>query len=137
VPEPTRTVRVAVRRLDDVLEERGIARVDFIKLDAEGGELAVLEGARRLLQTAPRPAILAEVEDLRTLQWGYKAREIVQLLARWNYRWFALSEAASLYPVSPDQESYDGNFVALPGERAEEFQLLLSDRQGRSLRTAS
>ncbi|HEY2548197.1 MAG TPA: FkbM family methyltransferase [Candidatus Acidoferrum sp.] len=137
VPEPTLTVRVAVRRLDDVLEERGIARVDFIKLDAEGGELAVLEGGRRLLQTAPRPAILAEVEDLRTLQWGYKAREIVQLLARWDYRWFALSEAGSLYPISPDQESYDGNFVALPDERAEEFQLLLSDRQGRSLLTAS
>ena len=46
VPEPTRQVRVAVRKLDDVLAERGIEHVDFIKLDAEGGELAILEGAK-------------------------------------------------------------------------------------------
>lgn len=131
VPEPTQQVRVAVRRLDDVLAERGIERVDFIKLDAEGGELGVLEGAKRLLQTAPRPAILAEVEDIRTRPWGYAAREIIQLLARWNYRWFALSEMGTVYAASPDDDSYDGNFVALPEERAEEFQRLLVEPQNR------
>jgi FkbM family methyltransferase len=131
VGEPTRPVRVSVRRLDDVLAERGVKHVDFIKLDAEGGELAVLEGAKRLLQTAPRPAILAEVEDVRTQPWGYAAREIMQLLARWNYRWFALSEMGTLYPVSPDDESYDANFVALPDERAEEFLRMLAEPQVR------
>jgi FkbM family methyltransferase len=129
VPEPTRTVHVPVRKLDDVLAEHGIEHVDFIKLDAEGGELAVLEGARKLLQTAPRPAILAEVEDIRTRPWGYPAREIMQLLAHWNYRWFALSETGSLYPASSDDESYDSNYVALPDERAEEFQRLLAEPQ--------
>ena len=126
VAEATRSVSVPVRRLDDVLAERGIERVDFIKLDAEGGELAVLEGARRLLQTVPRPAILAEVEDVRTRPWGYPARAIMQLLARWNYRWFALSEMGTLYPASADEESYDANFVALPDERAEEFQQMVA-----------
>lgn len=127
VPEPTRKVRVPVGRLDDLLKARGIEKVDFIKLDAEGGELAVLQGARRLLQTAPRPAILAEVEDIRTRPWGYPAREIMQLLARWNYRWFALSEMGALYPVSPDEDSCDGNFVALPDERTDELQTLLAE----------
>jgi len=131
VPEPTRLVRVSVRRLDDVLAERGIEQVDFIKLDAEGGELAVLEGGRRLLQTAPRPAILAEVEDIRTRPWGYPARKIMQLLARWNYRWFALGEMGTLYPASQDDESYDSNYVALPDERAEEFQRLLAEKPDR------
>jgi len=134
VPEPTRRVRVPVRKLDDVLAARGIEKVDFIKLDAEGGELGVLEGARRLLQTAPRPAILAEVEDIRTRPWGYPAREIMQLLARWNYRWFALNEAGTLYPASPDDESYDANFVALPDERAEEFQQMLAEKRDRRFR---
>ena len=124
VPEPTRTIRVPIRKLDDLLEARGISQVDFIKLDAEGGELSVLDGARKLLQTAPRPAILAEVEDLRTQPWGYAAREILHRLALWNYRWFALSETGTLYPLSLDEEAYDANFVALPDERAEEFQAL-------------
>jgi FkbM family methyltransferase len=50
VLEPTRRARVPVRKLDNLLEERGVEHVDFIKLDAEGRELAMLEGARRLLQ---------------------------------------------------------------------------------------
>jgi hypothetical protein len=33
----------------------------------------------------------------------------------------------SLYPASPDEESYDSNYVALPDERAEEFQRLLAE----------
>jgi FkbM family methyltransferase len=131
VQEPTRMLRVPVRKLDDALAELGIERVDFIKLGAEGAELAILEGARKLLQTEPRLAILAEVEDIRTRPWGYPAREIMQLLARWNYRWFALSETGSLYPASPDDESYESNYVALPDERAEEFQRLLAEPQGR------
>ncbi len=131
VPEPTRTVRVPVRSLDEVLAERGIEHVDFIKLDAEGGELAVLRGAKRLLQTKGRPAILAEVEDIRTRPWGYAAREIMQLLVVWGYRWFAVSEVGTLDPVSPDAETYDANYVALPCEREEEFLGLLAEKQGR------
>lgn len=127
VPDPTQRVRVEVRRLDDALAERGIKQVDFIKLDAEGSELAVLQGARRLLQTAPRPAILVEVEDVRTRPWGYKAREILELLAQWNYRWFAFTEIGTLYPALPDEDSYDANLVALPDERIAEFQSLLGE----------
>lgn len=127
VPDATQRVRVPLRRLDDVLAERGVGKVDFIKLDAEGSELAVLQGARRLLQAAPRPAILVEVEDVRTLPWGYQAREILQLLAQWNYRWFALSEIGTLYPASTAEESYDANLIALPDERVAEFQRLAGE----------
>lgn len=134
VAEPTRRVSVPVRRLDDVLAQLDVERVDFIKLDAEGGELAVLEGARKLLQTAPRPVILAEVEDIRTQPWGYHAREIIRLLALWNYRWFALSEMGTLYPVSPNEASYDMNFVALPDERAEELEQMLAEPRKRGTR---
>ena len=126
VPEPVRRIRVPIRRLDDVLEARGISQVDFIKLDAEGGELSVLQGAKRLLQTAPRPVILAEVEDLRTQPWGYAAREILRCLALRNYRCFALGEMGTLYPASLDEDLYDSNFVAVPDERTAEFDRLIS-----------
>jgi len=36
LPDPTSTVRVRVRRIDDVLAEQSISNVDFIKLDVEG-----------------------------------------------------------------------------------------------------
>jgi hypothetical protein len=37
----------------------------------------------------------------------------------------------TLYPASPDDESYDSNYVALPDERAEEFQRLLAEKPDR------
>ncbi|HKV26035.1 MAG TPA: FkbM family methyltransferase [Candidatus Acidoferrum sp.] len=121
VPEPTHRVQVPMRRLDDVLENLGIVKVDFIKLDAEGAEVEVLRGAAKLLQRTPRPVMLVEVEDLRTQPWGYAAREILQLLEKWNYRLFGLTESGSTYPARLDQESYDDNFVAIPHEQLNGF----------------
>src|SRR5207249_3252897 len=125
---PIRAVRVAVRRLDDVLAELGVSTVDFVKIDVEGAELSVLYGAMKLLQREPRPAILVEVQDIRTRPWGYAAREIIQFLIRMDYRWFAIAAKGALLPISCDQETYDANLVALPVERTEEFLELLGQR---------
>ena len=128
VDEPVRTIRVSVRRLDDVLEKLGVSKVDFLKLDVEGAELSVLYGAMKLLHRESRPAILAEVQDTRTQPWGYAAREIIQFLIRMDYRWFAIAAKGALLPISCDQETYDANLVALPVERAEEFLSLLGQK---------
>ena len=117
VSQPTRKLQVRVERLDDALKARKIAAVDFIKLDVEGAELAVLRGASTLLSTRPRPIILAEVEDLRTQPWGYPAKEILLFLRDVGYRWFSLDEDASLNELDLNQEKFRGNFVAWPGER--------------------
>lgn len=47
------TYAVDVRRLDDVLD----GRTDFIKIDVVGGELAVLHGARKIIETS-KPILL-------------------------------------------------------------------------------
>jgi FkbM family methyltransferase len=128
VGEATKTMRVSVRRLDDALEELDVSRVDFIKLDVEGAELTVLYGVMRLLLRESRPAILAEVQDNRTLPWGYAARDIIQFMIRMDYRWFAIAAKGALLPICCDQESYDANLVALPVERTEEFLSLLGQK---------
>jgi len=128
VDEPIRTVRVPVRRLDDVLGELGVFKVDLIKLDVEGAELSVLYGAMKLLHGRSRPAILAEVQDIRTQPWGYAAREILQFLIRMDYRWFAIAAKGALLPISCDQEEYHANLVALPVEREEDFLGLLGQK---------
>lgn len=117
VSQPTSLLRVPVERLDDVLKMRGIARVDFIKLDVEGAELAVLQGAPELLRRSPRPVILTEVQDIRTEPWGYRAAEILSFLSSLGFQWFAPQPSGFLAKLPLDSQTYDGNFVALPEER--------------------
>ena len=121
VPGKTRTLRVQVTSLDDWLRVRNLGRVDFIKLDVEGAELSVLNGARELLRRRPRPVILAEVEDVRTQPWGYRAREIVVTLDALEYEWFQPELNGRLVPIGPGREGFQANnLVAIPKERREE-----------------
>ena len=46
--------------LDDFLDNAGLAKVDFIKLDVDGNEANVLTGARRIIESA-RPRIMLEL----------------------------------------------------------------------------
>ena len=109
-------VKVQVVRLHDWLAEHRIAQVDFIKLDVEGGELPALEGAAKLLERRPRPVILAEVQDLRTKAWGYRAKDILMHLQNLGYEWFDLLEDGSLCDLDLSGNEFDGNFVAYPEE---------------------
>ena len=129
VEEGTETIRVSVETLDDVLWRLRVDVVDFIKLDAEGAELGVLQGARELLRGAARPVILAEVQDLRTQPWGYRARDIVELLLREKYCWFAVTGDGNLQPAATDMDSYDANLVAVPAERVDQVQKSIAARR--------
>lgn len=52
-------VKVAVKALDEYVAEKGLERVDFMKIDVEGFELDVLEGAVRVMREMS-PHILFE-----------------------------------------------------------------------------
>jgi FkbM family methyltransferase len=119
VTEPTRTVQVPVTSLDTFLPQQNVARVDFIKMDVEGGELGVLEGAEELLGRRPRPVILAELADSRTLPWGYRASAIYDFLAAKGYRWFAITQDGKLQ-ACPRTDQFGTNLVAFPDERVAE-----------------
>jgi FkbM family methyltransferase len=112
------TVAVQIERLDRVLEEQHITRVDFIKLDVEGAELSVLKGATELLSRMPRPVILAEVQDIRTEPWGYPAREIIRFLSDIDYVWFRPLPDGWIEELDTAPTEFDGNFVAIPAEQA-------------------
>jgi len=107
---------VKVVKLDDWLSRKNVGAVDFIKLDVEGGELEVLKGALLLVSGRPRPVILAEVQDVRTLPWGYSAIEIIDYLRNQGYLWFGLRTNGSVEEVNFASAEVEGNFVACPSE---------------------
>lgn len=69
-PEGEGTVRCELVSIDDVVREEGLPRVDCIKLDVEGAELAALRGAAETIRRF-RPKLIIclyhQPEDLYTL----------------------------------------------------------------------
>jgi FkbM family methyltransferase len=121
----TRTVEVDVVSLDEFIRENRISDVDFIKMDVEGAELSVLQGASRLLSSSARPWILAEIADLRTQPWGYSAREILEFLEQKGFHWFQPFGQGQLRPADRTLVSYNHNLVAVPSERMSTIQPFL------------
>jgi len=108
----TAPVTVPLRRLDDYLAGGEITRADVVKMDIEGAELSVLRGAEMLFRSN-RPTLLCEIEEARIAPWGYRGRDIVDLVAGWGYEWSAIAPRG-LRAMDPDQTTFSGNFVARP-----------------------
>jgi len=110
-------ISVETVRLDDYVSQFPLARVDFVKLDVEGGEREVLRGASSVL-TKFRPILICEILDATTQAWGYKAREIIQMLESFDFAWFDIRSNGSIVPHKI-REHYPEirNYVAVPKEK--------------------
>jgi len=115
--QPTKSVPVRLESLDECMEREGIEHIDFIKMDVEGAEMEVLNGATRLLDRRPRPVLMCEVYDIRTAPWGYPARAIVDFVSQRGFRWFSLTDDHKLRLVASESTEFAGNYVAVPEER--------------------
>lgn len=73
------TLRVATRRLDDLVPPA--TRIDLIKIDVEGAELQVLEGATETLRTS-RPIVLFETGPGGADEYGTAPEQIFDVFAR-------------------------------------------------------
>jgi FkbM family methyltransferase len=113
--------RVQVISLDEWINDHLIGSVDFVKVDVEGGELDVLLGAKALLERVPRPLFLVEVQDMRTVQWGYPAKEIIVHLQRKGFKWFRLLPGGSIREFTLSDGDLEDNFLACPKEREPEL----------------
>jgi FkbM family methyltransferase len=72
---------VPVRRLDSVLQELGIERLDFLKIDVEGGETPVILGAGETI-ARHRPIIFTEFNAWTQMTAG--ARNPMEVLEEWH-----------------------------------------------------
>ena len=83
---PTRSVR-----LDTVMAELAWPAVSLIKIDVQGAEARVLEGARETLARS-RPVLVMEIDDRALEAFGSSPRKIEGHLEELGYRMFAADE---------------------------------------------
>lgn len=119
--------KVQMRRLDDWVREEKINRVDFIKLDVEGGELDALRGAGELLRRF-QPVLLVEVQDIRTAPWNYPAADIIHELGAKGYSWFRIHMDGQMSRLDATATIFDGHFVAWPPGRLNEIGQFLLEK---------
>src|ERR1043165_8265108 len=91
---------VPVITLDEYVAQKGIQRVHFIKIDVEGAEKWVFEGADRLLTSTPGLTILFEAFELNARGFNYSTAEFLEALLKRGFRLSCLDETAQLVPIT-------------------------------------
>jgi FkbM family methyltransferase len=106
----TVTEKVVTKRLDDY----GFANCGFIKIDTEGHEEAVLDGANRLIETQ-RPVMMIELDN--RFNPGITHR-VMERLAKLHYAAYRFSDGRLRAVVDKDPVHSDSgvNFIFVPDE---------------------
>jgi FkbM family methyltransferase len=91
VPSGFEKIPVKVLRLDDAIPAS--ARIRFVKIDVEGGELDVLRGATRMLE-ASQPIVAFECGAASFLGYHDKPDEIFEIFATRGYRIWSITGVA-------------------------------------------
>ncbi|WP_421659092.1 FkbM family methyltransferase [Leptothermofonsia sp. ETS-13] len=97
---------VPVKRLDNVIETANIQAIDVIKIDIEGAEFSVLQGAQNLLKQH-HPLLLLEVFDEALQRQGSSAETLMSFLRSQGYKLFTFGRFVGVpvqfesdYPLS-------------------------------------
>lgn len=98
------TLTVPTIALDAFCAERGIERVNLLKIDVEGAEILVLRGATKLLSGESAPTLIFELDPQMPKNFGSSADEILNLVRSFGYQTFIVGKN-ELLPVPEPLES--------------------------------
>lgn len=94
--ETARTVEVEVRRLDDFLPTVGVDHIDLMKLDVQGAESQVLEGARGILARGGIRVIQTEIIFAPAYEGQKSFAEMSEIFTGLGFELFNLYEMWSI-----------------------------------------
>jgi Methyltransferase FkbM domain len=107
---------VVATTLDSLLGALDVPQVDFVKIDVEGAEMAVLKGASRVLES-DRPIIQLEVQERSLAAQGASASDLFALLEHQRYE-ILVFDNGSGRPARLAASPPSGlNVLAVPSER--------------------
>jgi FkbM family methyltransferase len=91
-----KAVKVNTIKIDTLLDQLKLERVDMIKIDVEGYEYSVFQGAENLLAGENAPDILFELEDWAEKAAGVPIGSAQQLLMDKGYKLFKMDDGGEL-----------------------------------------
>ncbi len=122
--------KVQLTTLDHFIEDQGLERVDFIKIDVEGFELETLTGAQKTLASL-HPAIMVECEQRHLNPQNLSLRQVFEAIQKHNYtgHFFPNATQTPIESFAPathqnqtgdrfwDHPTYTNNFLFQPTPR--------------------
>ena len=88
--------------LDDLVQDKCHLRPSLVKIDVQGAEMLVLEGAAGILKIA-RPALFVELHEEGLGKFGTSVSAILDHLSRYGYEAFWLMRAGPHMRASPSE----------------------------------
>jgi FkbM family methyltransferase len=95
-------VPVAALTIDGFLSERGWPETSLIKIDVQGAEFRVLEGAAETIRRFC-PALFVEIDDAALTQMGSGAENLITALAEQGYRVHRLTRRGISPPLAVER----------------------------------
>jgi len=85
-PELVPCGSVKVATLDSLCASHGIQKIDFLKIDVQGGELGVLRGAAGVLGSSPDCILVSEVWPGGMARFGQSVSDLIECLREMGFR---------------------------------------------------
>lgn len=89
--------KINVQTIDSFVFNESITNLSFIKIDIEGAELLVFQGAHQTIKNF-RPAVKCEIDENLIKRFNKKPEDIFEYFKSFNYKFYILNEG--LHQVS-------------------------------------
>lgn len=99
-------VKIPVCTVDDFISEQGLSHIDLMKIDVEGFEKSVLQGAEQTLKKH-RPALIIEINRKMLQRHGSAPESLYEILRNLEYQLFMIVDESILLPKSSWQEEQE------------------------------
>ncbi|MBL7933198.1 MAG: FkbM family methyltransferase [Bacteroidia bacterium] len=104
------SIDVHVTSVDDFVVDQDLAKVDFIKIDAEGAEYEVLLGAQKTLQKH-RPVIHLALHPAALKSFGSSMHQIYHFIVSNNYELLFKSKVMNEQDFTSSQDFFDVELI--------------------------
>ena len=107
---PHQQERIDVLVLDKIAGDFNIPRVDVMKIDVEGFEIFVLQGATQMISKW-RPVLFVELAEVNLRQHGFTAVALVEFIEQ---LWYDVRDARTMQAVDKFKTDYHTDIICFP-----------------------
>lgn len=107
------TIDIMADTLDSIIKRKNIYIVNLIKIDVEGWEKFVLQGAKDLLEKDNSPTLLVEFTETNAFSAGYYLGELFDFVQSFGYDWYSFDAKSNTFTKQIKKLHYlDENLIA-------------------------